>query len=400
MTTYQAPPSRPRADTTAAAAVPGSPSALPPVTAEHHRAGLAALAGLLRRCGFDAPRAARLLRARDPEHLLSNPARYAFFGDRDRPAPDIAPTAVLTSLFLLNRPVPADWVRRALPAELTGLLRELALVERADDDLRATLSLTPYRSRYFLSDQLFTNPAPQQVVARSVAELVMPPHASSLLALQGVDHLTGSLLDAGCGSGFLALSRRTDGPAAGFDLNPRAVAFSRANAALNGSAARFETAGLAADASGPGSLLAEGRYDHLVFNSPTVPRIDGDAGEFGQSTARHALTLTADTAGHLLRPGGTAHVLTVIEVPESRSAEDVVRGWLGDSGPADVTVRELSTPYLSVTPRQLREGRLGGQNLFAEGPAHARRLLAALTARGTHAVVPVLVTLGLPAERN
>ncbi|MEV6162548.1 amino acid adenylation domain-containing protein [Streptomyces sp. NPDC052052] len=369
------------------------------------------LAALLRSCDFDETRAARLLRARNTDQLLSNPARFAFFGDWSRPTPQTAPTTVLTSLFLLGRPVPETWVRDALPVELVDLLRELTLLERCGDDFLGTVSITPHRDRYYLSDQLFTTPSPQQVVEREAAQLVMPPHASSLLALDVVDGVKGSLLDAGCGSGFLALSA---GPACervgGFDLNPRGVDFSRANAVLNGSTARFEVADFAAAAgAGPGGphgrpmpcqATADGLFDHLVFNSPTMPRVDGDAGEFGQSTARDVLRATAAGAPHLLRPGGTAHVLTVVETPGDRTAEDVVHDWLDDAALTDVTVREIATPYLSITRRQLRDGRLPGQSLLAQGKNHARQLMSALTARGTGAVVPVVVDLHLPKEGN
>lgn len=57
-----------------------------------------------------------------------------------------------------------------------------------------------------------------------------------------------SVIDAGCGSGILALSaaRLGFGPVRGFDVDPESVRVSRANAALNGLSGRvaFRTAGL------------------------------------------------------------------------------------------------------------------------------------------------------------
>ncbi|MFI5808470.1 50S ribosomal protein L11 methyltransferase [Streptomyces sp. NPDC051561] len=357
---------------------------------------LRSVAALLREAEYGEERAAGLLRAPSSGHLLRNPARYAFFSDHTRPAPADAPPSVLTSLFFLNRAVPDLWVHAALKPELTDLLQELALLTRSGDHYLGTASLTPYRSRFFLSDRLFDNPAPQQVVTRDAAELAMPPHASSLLALDAVDRIDGSFLDVGCGSGFLALNAGPGcGRVAGFDLNPRSVRFSRANALLNGRDVRFTVA----DFTDPTALGREvlgdtGRFGSLVFNSPTMPRIESDAGEFGQSTARQVLRRTAAVAPYVLRPGGTAHVLTVVEVPRSAgSAREVVEGWLTGTHAADVTVQEVDSPYLRVTERQLQDRRLDRQSLLSSGTAHAQQLLSALAARGTGSVVPVLVAL-------
>jgi ribosomal protein L11 methyltransferase len=64
-----------------------------------------------------------------------------------------------------------------------------------------------------------------------------------------------SVIDAGCGSGILALSavRLGFGPVRGFDVDPESVRVSRSNASLNGLSGRvaFRTAGLAAGLRGP-----------------------------------------------------------------------------------------------------------------------------------------------------
>lgn len=350
---------------------------------------LRSIAGRLLDAGFDEHHAAAVVGAPSPEHLLSNPARYSFFGDRTRPTSAQAAASVLTSLFVLNRAVPADWVSDALAPQLVTELRELHLLTRSGELCHGRVSITPYRDRFFLSDRLFHSPAPQQVVPIAGADLVMPPHASSLLALETVDGIEDhSFLDVGCGTGFLALNAGPKvGHAAGFDLNPRCVAFATANAALNASEARFSVADFATH-----ELAPDERFHNMLFNAPTMPHGEDVLAEFGQTTAEQVIVKTAVVAPRVLRPGGTAYVFGLVEVPERfGSATDTVRHWLAGVTTAEVSVREVDTPLLAITRRQLADRRLNGQSLLAYGREHAQRLMDALVARATAAVQPVVV---------
>jgi SAM-dependent methyltransferase len=300
------------------------------------------------------------------------------------------PASLLTSLFVLNRAVPAGWPDALLPSELIDLLYGLSLVVRTGDgECRGSVSLTPYRDRWFLSDQLFLTLGPQRVVQAPGDDLVMPPHASSLLVLDGMRELEGSVLDAGCGSGFLALNAGPKtGRVAGFDLNPRCVAFAAANSALNSADAAF-TVGDLADF----SLPLDDRFDHLIFNAPTTPRIDGAEAEVGQSTMESMLHVAAAAVPRLLRPGGTAAIFGLVEVPERLAdAEQAVREWLAGESVTDITVTVHDSPLLSVSRRQLRQGRLHGQSLLVYGSGQACHLLDALASRGTAAIDVVTVS--------
>jgi methylase of polypeptide subunit release factors len=360
------------------------------LAAEDSVQALRSVAAHLHRAGFDEHRAAAVLGAPSAEHLLGNPARHAFFAERRRPGPSTAPVSVLTSLFILNRTVPADWVHGALAPELTDLLRDLSLLTRSGEEYQGTVSITPYRSRFFLSDRLFSSPEPQQVVAASGANLVMPPHASSLLALDTVDRIEDSFLDVGCGGGFLALNAGEKcGRVAGIDLNPRCVSFAAANSTLNSLDATFSVEDFA-------SLSAVGgaRFGSLLFNAPTLPRIDPEDGEFGQTTAEQVIRKTAATAPRILRPGGTAFVLTLVEVPEKfGSATDAVHHWLSGTDVRDLTVTEIDTPQLTLTRQQLTDRQLPGQSLLVYGAVHAKRLMSALVERGIGSVGLAMVAI-------
>jgi SAM-dependent methyltransferase len=355
---------------------------------ESSQPALRALSGYLARAGFTEHGAADLLSAPDPEHLIANPARYAFFADHVRPPARSAATSVLTSLFILNSPVPAEWVHDALDPALVRLLRELCLLTEAGGEYRGQVSITPYRSRYFLSDQLFSCPRPRVLEAHAEADLVMPPHASTMVALSAVADVEGSFLDMGCGSGFLALNAGPRcGRRAGVDLNPRCVSFAAANAVLNDTDVEYAVADFASYA-----VRADERFDSLLFNAPTRPCVDVTDGEFGQSTGEQVVRTAAVVAPRVLRPGGTAQVLTMVEVPHRfATATDTVHHWLADAAVAEVSVAELDNPQFTITRRQLAERRLSGQSLLVYGTAHAEQLMSALTARGVAAVGLVLV---------
>lgn len=350
---------------------------------------LGSLAVRLHDAGFDEHRAATAVGAPSPEHLLSNPARYAFFGNHSYPTPPHPAASVLTSLFVLNRDVPADWVTRSIAPQLIDELENLSLLSRSDEHYHGTVSITPYRGRFFLSDRLFRSPAPQQIEPIHGTDLVMPPHASSLLALETVAGMEDSFLDVGCGTGFLALNAGPRVYAAGFDLNPRCVAFATANAALNASDARFTVADFATH-----ELDEPERFHNMLFNAPTLPSDVDGLSEFGQTTIEYVVKQTAAVAHRVLRDGGTAHVLGLVEVPKRfGSATDTVHHWLAGTFAEPVSVREIDTPLLTITRRQLADRRLSGQSLLVFGRDQAQRLMESLARRGTAAVALVIVAI-------
>lgn len=352
------------------------------------------LPGLLRQAGFDEHSAARAVGAANPRELLSSPGMYAFFSDWPLGGAQPAPEFVLTSLFLLNRTVEPASLCRVLPAQLRDVLSALGLLIEDERGYRASVSITPYRNRYYLSDQIFANPSPRRIATDPPSGAVMPPHLSSLLALDIIEGFSGRVLDIGCGNGFLALSMPDDCErVVGVDLNPRCVAYARANSVVNSAVntvdAEFEIGDFAQLSAGQ-----QDRYDRFVFNAPTLPRIGAEETEFGQMTARQVLRIAVDVARKVLRPGGEAHIIAVVEVAAGlRSAAVAVRQWFADLDVGDFTVREYDAPQLNITERELTLRRLSGRSILVSSSAQARQLLDALANRGIGSVRTAQITL-------
>ena len=355
-------------------------------------ADLRRLAEGLDAAGFREDAVIRVTGAPSTEHLLSNTAMYAYFvKDEDLYS---SVEGLLTLIFVLNKAVPPEPVRNAISDELFAVLTRLGLLVRSRRGWRATVSITPFQSRYFLSDQLFRSDGHQQVTVNDSVDLVMPPHATSLLALRTLGHPSESLLDVGCGSGFLALARAgTATRVSGVDISPRCVRFAQVNAALNNLPGTFIVADFASL-----SLPESERFGSLVFNTPTRPRIGTQDSELGQTSAQRVVTLAAAAAARLLRPAGTAHVLISVELPRGfASVADAVTHWLaGDPAAEKITelsVAEVDAPLLTITDEQLQKRRLHGQSLLVSSTAEAELLISNLIERDVVSVVPAMVRI-------
>ncbi|MFD0885488.1 methyltransferase [Streptosporangium algeriense] len=354
---------------------------------------LRSLGGALREVGFTEEAAVGALSAEDPAELLSNAAFYAVCSADRVPELLTSPAGVMVQLFVRNGEVPGDVYTRVVPIALRGLLAGLELVAERDGTVTSEVSVSPFRSMYLLSDQLFRGDAPVTMAGRSA--LVMPPHASSFELLDNLGVVDGRLLDVGCGCGILALAlRESCSSVVGVDLNPRAVAYSQVNAMVNGLDVGPEEKTDVRVADLRSGLAVGDLADHLVFNSPTGPDHHAEA-EVGWMSAEHALGFVAAAMPGVLHPGGTARVLLIVEVPEdSPSATELVRGWL--PGEWDVRVTELRRSPLAISATAVARGRLDPGCLMADGVTGVARLIDHLRGRRVREVVPTLVTLTLP----
>ncbi|MEV7010097.1 methyltransferase [Streptosporangium sp. NPDC051022] len=353
----------------------------------HGVPALRSLGQAFRDVGFTEDGTVRALSAESPAELLSNAAFYAFCST-DRVDELVTSAAgVMVQLFVRNGDVAWTRYARVVPAPLRGLLGTLGLVSSDGDVVTSTVSVSPVRSMYFLSDQLFRTGARIAMSRRST--VVMPPHASSFELLDNLGAVDGRLVDVGCGCGVLALALGARcSSVAGVDLNPRAVAYSRANALVNGVEAGFHVADLRSD------LDIGGPADHMLFNSPTGPGHHAEA-EIGWMSAEDALKFVVAAAPKVLRPGGRAEVLLILEVPEDRaSASELVRGWLPRE--PGVAVTELRRSPLSISAGAVARGRIDPGCLLADDAQEAMRLIAHLRARRIREVVPALVALTRP----
>ncbi len=277
---------------------------------------------------------------------------------------DGSPLSTLTRVFLLQAPVPAADVERALP-DLLDALCVAGLLERSVGEVRARLDLRPYADEdhdwWVVSD---LTPGLDGAGAR-----VGPDHvlgisaASSSLAQLTVREPVGRALDLGTGCGVQALHLAGHaGTVVATDVNDRALAVTRLNAALNELAVDVRS----------GSLyepVADEAFDLVVTNPPFVVSpatgerlVYRDSGLPGDEMVRRVVT----GAPARLAPGGRAQVLANWVHRRDQPWEERLSAWLEGSGcDAWVVQREVADPaeYVELW---LKDAGLHGAPDYAE----------------------------------
>ncbi len=166
---------------------------------------------------------------------------------------------VLIRLFLVGFELARHELVAALGTAAVDALEESRLIEPAAAGLRSTVQLSPIQSLVIASDRRDRH-------AEKAADFVLGPGpVSRLLADLTIRRPVQSTLDLCCGSGVLGLlaaghSERV----AAVDVSPRAVSFTRFNAALNGLDVTETAVG---DLFEP---VGGRRFDLIVCNPPFV----------------------------------------------------------------------------------------------------------------------------------
>lgn len=146
---------------------------------------------------------------------------------------------------------------------------------------------------------------------------VYPPSDDSLLLIEALEIAPGQrVLELGCGSGVVAIHCALAGATvtAG-DINPRAVALTRRNAAANGATVECVETDVY-------SRIA-GRFDLIVFNLPYLPVDEEGALAKAWSGGNDGLgplpRLLAEAPAHLL-PGGRVVVVASTLMDQQKTA--------------------------------------------------------------------------------
>jgi SAM-dependent methyltransferase len=169
------------------------------------------------------------------------------------------------------------------------------------------------------------------------------PTTSDLCQASYPNQSIGSFLDLGCGAGTAALlfAGRAE-TCVGVDVNPRAILFSRLNAALNG-IARVEFR--------EGDLfepVGDASFDLIVSQPPFVARPPGVEPSTFLHGGLRGDELPVRVLGEIsrrLRPRGRAVVLVEWPLADGRPLEDRVREALGD---AEVNLLLLRFPETNL----------------------------------------------------
>ncbi len=169
------------------------------------------------------------------------------------------PLTTLVKLFCGARRVDTGVLDAVLGSAGSAALEAAGLLARDGDEARATVQITP------LGEHLYAHDLPARHHARAADFVVGPSPVARLLGALTVPTPVERALDLGCGAGVLALDTLTGARhVTAVDVNPRAVALTRFNAALNGCGNVTTHAG---DLFAP---LGEARFDLIISNPPFV----------------------------------------------------------------------------------------------------------------------------------
>ncbi len=240
------------------------------------------------------------------------------------------PAAHLALLFVYDGTPPAAAVRDALGRETVSVLLDAGILVADGDALRARFRLLPFGDVLVFSD----DPA----AGRDAVMGAGPATVALARLLPG--RVEGRFLDLGCGAGALALfAARRGATAVGTDLNPRATAMGRVNAALNRLPVTFETGDLLEPVRGR-------RFDLVIAQPPFVIQPESqEAVTFVHGGPRGDVIVArlVTSLSEALAPGGWAAVRFDAAVGPDEQIHDRVRSWL-DGAPLDLALLTTRAP--------------------------------------------------------
>jgi SAM-dependent methyltransferase len=234
---------------------------------------------------------------------------------------ELDPLSVLIRLFLLEQPVSRAAARHALAPSTIEAWQRMGLLALTDRTAQATVHLSLHPGLVIAADR-----AP--VRGEAATDQVLGPTTATLLLERLMIRGQGErALDLGTGAGHLAL-RLAAGhrEVIGTDTNPRAIAYARLNARLNGLAnLTFQQA----DRFGK----TEGRFDLAIGNLPFVVSPERrwsyrDAGQEGDAFFAGVVR----GAGAVLQEGGFAQLFGQWVHLEDEDEDARIATWLERTG--------------------------------------------------------------------
>jgi hypothetical protein len=270
--------------------------------------------------------------------LLRNETTPGMVATRDR-----SPLSTLIRLWPLQAAVPLADVEAALPGLVEPLVAE-CLLERSADEVRALVDLRPYADEthdWWVVSDLTPGLDGRDSRVRADHVLGISSASTSLAQLTVRERVERALdLGTGCGVQSLHLAEHA-GAVVATDVNERALAISRLNAALNRVDLDVRNGSLYDPVEGES-------FDLIVTNPPFVVSpatgerlVYRDSGLPGDEMVRRVLT----GAPQRLAPDGRCQVLANWVHRRGEPWQDRLTGWLEGSGcDAWVVQREVADP--------------------------------------------------------
>ncbi|WP_182378890.1 class I SAM-dependent methyltransferase [Nocardioides sp. WS12] len=254
------------------------------------------------------------------------------------------PLATLIRLFLLQAVVPTSAAERALPG-LVDRLVNAGFLAQSVGEVAARLDVRPYGSEqgdlWVVSD---LTPGLNGIATSVTGDYVLGiSPASSSLAQLTVRHDVGTSLDLGTGCGVQALHLATHSDrVVATDVNQRALAIARFNAALNDVDDIVEVR----DGSFFAPVAGE-RFDLIATNPPFVISpasgerlVYRDSGLPGDQVVEHIVRRAPDH----LNDGGWCQILANWVIETGRPWDERLGTWLPEECDALVVQREVLDP--------------------------------------------------------
>jgi hypothetical protein len=239
-----------------------------------------------------------------------------------------APLLTLVRLLFLGAPVEERAARGALAPMTLEAWLDAGLLALHAGEVTPLVKVVPYRSFLVASDM------PARIQSGAPDDFVLGVSKSSvLLGHTMIPRAAGQTLDLGAGCGILAfLASSHSDQVTATDKNPRAVAFTRFNAEING------IRNVASEAGDLFEPVAGRRFDLLISNppyviAPAVRYLFSDSGVRGDEFCRRLVGL----APSFLEEGGYCQVMANWGSAAGQSWQDPLAGWFEGSG-CDVLV--------------------------------------------------------------
>ncbi|HEX8790766.1 MAG TPA: methyltransferase [Polyangiaceae bacterium] len=292
--------------------LPTLTESVPAPTAPPDAGKLVSLAAELRRAGYDIATCAKKL------GVFPRLGVNFWEAMRFKWAPQPTdPVDTLIGLFIDGKEVPVDRMTSLFSSGFIDAALESGLADREGGSVRSRVCLFPCYGKYLATDRAAKNTAINQV-----------------MWLWGESYILGGLvkrvprrraIDLGTGSGIHAILASDHAKnVVAVDVNPRALAFARFNAALNGNGnLEFVLSDLLE--------RVDGTCDLLLANPPYAPDEAAAAGDnfwSGGIEGTDLLRRIIQALPTRLDEDGTAHIVALYPNPKGTTIKDHFDRWL------------------------------------------------------------------------